>query len=123
MAGESEAAIRHLELALRLSPRDPGVHWTYHGLALAHFASGNYGEAVTWARRAVSHHPEFTFGLRTLATSLAQAGQTDEARKVLARAMAQDPDFTLAGGRRVLLTALPAFAERYMDGLRKAGLS
>ncbi len=84
---------------------------------------GNNGEAAKWARQAVSHHPEFTFGLRTLATSLAQAGQTEQARKVLVRATALEPDFTLAGGRRVLLTAVPTFAERYMDGRRKAGLS
>ncbi len=122
MAGESEAAIQHLELALRLSPRDPGVHWIYHSLALAYFGSGKYNEAVTWARRAVLQRPEFTFGLRTLAASLSQSGRTDEARNVLARAMALEPDFTLAGGRRVLLTAHPAFAERYMEGLHKAGL-
>jgi TolB-like protein/Flp pilus assembly protein TadD len=123
MAGESEAAIVHLEKAIRLSPKDPGMHWIYHGLALAYFGDENYDEAVTWARLAVSHHPEFAFGLRTLATSLAQAGRTEEAHKVLLRARALEPDFTLAGGRRVLLTALPTFAERYMDGLRKAGLS
>jgi hypothetical protein len=33
----------------------------------------------------------------------------EEARKVLARAPALEPDFTLADGRRVLLTAAPTF--------------
>jgi adenylate cyclase len=121
MAGEWQAAIEHLELALRLSPRDPAVHWTYHSLALAHFAAQNYSEAIHQARQALAHQPEFTFALRTLAASLAQTGQLTEAREVLARARKLDPEFTLAGGRRVMLTGLPGFAERYIEGLRLAG--
>ncbi len=122
MAGESDAAITALDTAMRLSPKDPLAVWTYNAMAMAHFGNERDDEAVTWARRALSHNPEFAFGYRTLATSLAHAGQLDAAREALDRATQIEPNFTYAGGRRVLLTGSPEFAKRYMDGLRMAGL-
>jgi len=119
MAGESAAAIDSLEVALRLSPRDPGVYWVYHALALAHFAAERYDEAIKWSRDALSYNPEFAFAHRTLAASLAYDAQPDAARAALMRATELDPNNTLAGGQRALLTD-PAFAERYLQGLRMA---
>jgi TolB-like protein len=122
MAGESDAAIEVLNRALQLSPRDPGVSWTYHAMALAYFAKENYPESVNWAQRAVSDSPQVTFFHRTLATSLAHAGRVDEARAALARATDLEPAFTLGGGRRIMLAGNPEMADRYMSGLRMAGL-
>jgi len=122
MAGEFDAAIKVLDTAMWLSPKDPLVFWTYNAMAMAHFGEERNEEAASWARRALSHNPEFAFGYRTLATSLAHAGQVDAAREALARATEIEPNFTYAGGRRVLLTGSPEFAERYMEGLRMAGL-
>jgi len=122
MAGEFDAAIESLNRALRLSPKDPDVDWTYNAMALANFAKGNYDESVRWARRAVSHNPHLAFWHRTLATGLAHAGRLDEARTELARATELDSDFTLGGGRLILLVGNPQMADRYMSGLRMAGL-
>ena len=121
MAGESQAAIQALESAMSLSPRDPFAFWTYHALAMAHFAEGRNEEAIVWARRSLAHNPEFAFGYRTLATVLANDGQLDAAREALARATEIEPEFTYASGRRVMRTGSPEFAERYMGGLRLAG--
>jgi TolB-like protein/cytochrome c-type biogenesis protein CcmH/NrfG len=121
MAGESEAAIEALESAMRLSPRDPFAFWTYHALAMAHFAEGRNEEAIVWARQSLAHNPAFAFGYRTLATVLATDGQLDAAREALARATKIEPEFTYASGRRVMRTGSPEFAERYMSGLRLAG--
>ena len=122
MAGESTAAVAALETAMRLSPNDPLVFWTYHAFAMAYFGEGNDDLAITWAQRALSHNPEFVFGYRTLASSLAHAGRLEEAREALKRANELQPSFTYATGRRVLVTGSPEFAERYMGGLRIAGL-
>ncbi len=122
MAGESDAAIESLNRALRLSPKDPDVDFTYHAMALAYFAKENYDESVGWARRAVSHNPRMAFWHRTLATGLAHAGRVDEARAELARATERDPDFTLGGGRLIMLAGNPQMVDRYISGLRTAGL-
>jgi len=122
MAGESDAAIKVLNRALRLSPQDPAVSWTNHAMALAYFAKENYTESVSWAQRAVSFNPQVAFFHRTLATSLAHAGRVDEAHAELARATELEPDFTLGGGRRIMLAGNPQMADRYMSGLRIAGL-
>ena len=121
MAGYSEEAIEYLERAMRLSPRDPFVPWTYHSLALAHFSAARYQEAVQWAERAVNSNPEFGFAHRTRAASLAALGRLEEAKAALARAEVAEPDFNLAAGARLLITADPAVASRYLDGLRLAG--
>ena len=123
MADESEAAIEKLERAMRLSPSDPAAYWTYHGFALAHFSERRYEEAVEWAGRAVLQNPEFTFALRALAAGLAHLGRIEEARQGMERVTALDAEFTLSGGRRVMLTGRPELAERYLEGLRVAGMS
>ena len=122
LAGRPAEAIRHLEKAIQLSPKDPGMVYVFHGLALAHFAAGRYEEAVDWAKQALSHQPDFAFAYRTLATTYAHLGQLEEARAALHDAVRRAPAFTLASGRRVLLAADPLVGERYLDGLRKAGM-
>jgi len=122
MAGESDSAIEILNQNVKLSPNDPLGAYTYHALAIAYFAKANYDEATQWARRALTYNPKSAFFLRTLAASLALAGHADEARDVLARATELDPKLSLAGGGRLMLASTPEMAERYMSGLRAAGL-
>jgi adenylate cyclase len=122
MAGESDAAIETLNRALRTSPKDTLESFTYHAMALAYFAKENYEESVRFARGALSRNPQVAFFHRTLAASLAHAGRVDEAHAALARATELDPNFTLGGGRRIMLAGNPEMADRYMSGLRMAGL-
>ncbi len=123
LAGQSERAIAHLEEAIRLSPQDQGIAWTYHALALAHFSAGEYEPAVDWAGRAVNQMPDFAFAYRTLASSPAQLGRLEAAHNALDDAKRLAPEFTLAAGARVLLTAEPTVGRRYLDGLRLAGMA
>ena len=123
LAGRSNQAISELQAAIRLSPRDPAIHWTYQGLALAHFAAERYEEAVGWAQRALQRRPDFAFAYRTLAATYVHLGRQEEAGQALDQALQLAPDFTLAAGRRVLLTADAQVRERYLEGLRLAGLS
>ena len=93
------------------------------GLALAHFAAERYEEAVGWAQRALQRRPDFAFAYRTLAATYVHLGRQEEAGQALDQALQLAPDFTLAAGRRVLLTADAQVRERYLEGLRLAGLS
>ncbi len=123
LAGKHDEAIAYLEKSMRLSPKDPAIWWVYHGLALAHFAAEQYEEAVSWSDRALQRKPDFGFAHRTLAASRAHLGQLTEARAALDEALELAPEFTLADGRRVLLTAEAGVRQRYLDGLREAGLA
>ncbi len=59
---------------------------------------------------------------RTLAASYAQLGRLDEARAALEEELRLEPDLTLEKVRGQLRTSDPDFLERWLDGLRKAGL-
>ncbi len=122
LAGQPDEAIEHLDEAMRLSPQDPAIFYALHAVALAHFSAERYAQAVEWASRSVQTQPDFAWGYRTMAASLAHLGRLDEARQALEKAVERQPEFTLAGGQRVLLTADAAVGERYLAGLRLAGM-
>ena len=54
--------------------------------------------------------------------ALVQLDRIDEARQVLDRVFAIKPDLDMDFVRNTAATMYPALAERYVDGLRKAGL-
>jgi TolB-like protein/Tfp pilus assembly protein PilF len=55
--GDLEIAIEHLSRAMRLSPLDPVIHAMHTATAHAHFLAGRYGEASSWAARALRENP------------------------------------------------------------------
>ena len=94
--GQSDRAIPHLEQAIRMSPHDPQNAIFFVGLAAAHYLTGQYSEAVNFGRRAVQHRSTFTGGHRILCASLAQAGQSAEARVALQRLKELQPEISTA---------------------------
>jgi adenylate cyclase len=121
LGGYSERAMKNLNMALRLSPNDPLNFQTFTGLAFAHFAARRYAEAIEWARRALEERPGFATGLRVLAASYGQVGRIEEARSAFEEMMRLH-SFSASTFRSALGAADPEFLERYLDGLRKAGL-
>lgn len=120
--GRSDEAIRHFEQALRMSPRDPFNSFFYVGIAAAHYLAGRYAEAIKWAKQAVQLRPGYIGAHRILCASLAQAGQAEEARTVLQTLRQMHPEISLAWIRQsVPYTAGPM--EKFLDGMRKAGLT
>ena len=111
------------EIAFRLSPRDAHVVTWYSNLALAAFIGGRVTEAVDWAQKSVQASPNFPGGPRTLAASYGDLGQIPEARAACEKFHQLLPHATIVQQRE----SLPYFRdtevmERYLDGLRKAGL-
>ena len=120
--GQSDEAIRHFELALRMSPHDPLKAFFYSGTGVAHYYAGRFDEAVEWARNAVRERPGFTASRRILCASLAQAGRTDETNEEMAALRTMQPNISIAWiEQHVPYTAraMPHF----LEGMRKAGLS
>jgi TolB-like protein/Flp pilus assembly protein TadD len=121
-AGQSEAAVERVQEAFRLCPYSPLDMIWYANLSVAALVAGDLETAAGWARRSVQESPEFPGGHRLLAASSAQLGRLEEARGALEAALSLVPEATISGLRIQVPFKDPADLERYLDGLRKAGL-
>jgi adenylate cyclase len=92
--GDAPSALSRAERGLRLSPLDPDAFWYQTSLTLAHYASGNYEEAVVCGRKVAAAKPIFTANLRFLAASLAALGRQAEAREAAHLLLQLQPRFS-----------------------------
>jgi adenylate cyclase len=123
VAGDYDAALEQFETAFRLSPRDVHIAIWYGNLAIAAFVVGRDEEAAEWARKAVEGNPQFPSGHRTLAASAGNLGRLTEAETARERLQELLPHVTIAQLRENLpYFTDPDDLERYLDGLRRAGL-
>jgi Flp pilus assembly protein TadD len=90
--------------------------------ALAHFVAGHYVEALTWAERAFRHQSNSLATIRLMAASNAMSGRLAEAQRAIARCQALDPDLRLSNLKDRVGPYRPEDFERYVMGLRLAGL-
>ena len=107
---------------MRMSPRDRQNVIYMGGMAVAHYLSGRYEQAIEWARKGVQQGPSVTAPHRILCASLAQAGRLDEAQAVLARMREMQPHISIAWVER-MVPYTPVQMNHFLDGLRKAGLA
>jgi TolB-like protein/Flp pilus assembly protein TadD len=150
--GEHEAAESHLERALAKGAHDPQIlimagfirlwqgrieearsigerlhrldplnpRWVHELLAFVHYLRGDYGTSLESFRRWGS--VETQRSLANLAACLAQLGRIDEAKATLQRANAATPGFTVDGYFRGSPYRRREDLDRWLDGLRKAGV-
>lgn len=121
-AAQDREAIAHGEEAMRLSPLDPEKAFFLGGIAIAHYMAGRFSEAAECTTEALRLRPGFQGAQRLRAASLAQAGQIDEARTWLATARRDHPALSLDWIRASVPYQTPELMERFLDGMRKAGL-
>jgi TolB-like protein len=119
--GQSDAAISHLEEAIRMSPHDPQNAIFYVGLAAANYLADRYTDAIGFGRKAVQQRYGFTGGHRIYVASLAQAGQMDEARAALARLKELQPNLSVAWIENYV-PYTPGPMAKFLEGMRMAGL-
>jgi tetratricopeptide (TPR) repeat protein len=119
--GDYDEALQHADKAVRLNPHDSHSLWSV-GPTSAYFAAGHYEEAVASARKMIEAVPESPVPLRYLISSLAHLGRMDEARAAKDRLLTVVPGQNL----RMLKAHLPSGnaerLDRFVDGLRKAGV-
>ena len=119
--GQSDQAIIHSNLALRMSPQDPQNAIFNVGLAAANYLAGQFAEAIGCARKAVQQRSGWPPGHRIYCASLAQAGQLDEARAALDRLKDLQPDISIAWIEQNV-PYQPGPMAKFLEGMRKAGL-
>ncbi len=118
--GQPEEALAAVATAARLNPNNPFFYLDV--TARAQFMLGRYAEAARTYAEVIKRNPEFVSGHRGLAASYAHLGQLDEAEWEANEVLALQPDFSLERMRQLSAFKRAEDLERYIDGLRKAGL-
>ena len=88
----------------------------------AYYLMGRYDAAIAEFERVVERNPEFPRGHLALAAAYAQVGRIEDAEWEAEESLTLLPDFTLARVRQREPYKDPAHLNRYIEGLRKAGL-
>ena len=121
-AGKRDAAMPNLEEAVRLSPRDPLMVIWFIAMAWAELLAEQYDKAVEYARQAIEANPEFTDNYAVLAAACGQLDRGPEAGAALDELRRRMPDLTASDDRLQRPFRRSADRNRFLDGLRKAGL-
>jgi TolB-like protein/Flp pilus assembly protein TadD len=111
----------HIQEALRLSPRDVGVHRWMGYVGNAKILIGADAEAVVWLRQSLKANPNYPFAQFLLAAALAFLGELDEARAAVRAGLALDPTFTVRRFIRISLGPRGG-SGRVREGMRLAGV-
>jgi Flp pilus assembly protein TadD len=122
-AGQDREAIAHGKEAIRLSPLDPEMAMFLGGIAVAHYLAGRYEDAVRYSDELLRLRPGFQGAQRMRCASLAQVGKIEQARKFLDTVRLEQPQLSLDWIRASVPYQTPELMERFLDGMRKAGLT
>ena len=120
--GRPDEALQAFARAERLSPLDPFTFNIHIGIGLAHFSAGRYAEAVRYPQMVLDERPGLTWPYRDLAAFRAQLGDMEGARDALAKFVYLRPPITLASIADGLKFMGGPLLERYVEGLRMAGM-
>ncbi len=122
--GDFDNVVLHADRAERLSPRDPARVLWYMARSWGAILAGRYEDSLPWARRMAESSPDFPPGWRHLAADYAQLGRLEEAWQAMQQVLRLAPNLSVALSRlRVPYGPEQREGmERYLDGLRNAGL-
>ena len=120
--GEPEIALQRLERYGELAPFDPYYSWFEHLYTIAYAFKGDYERAAIVGRRVSKAIPEYVAGYKPLIASLGHLGRRDEAKPYVAKLLSLEPHFTVERFGRVYPFKHSSDRERYMEGLRRAGV-
>src|SRR5262249_11935437 len=120
--GDTELAIKHFMNSIRLNPRDPNIVASFHGIAHAHFCSGDYDEASAWCEKALAEAPNYPQVLRMAAGADAPGGRLERAQKAARRVRELDPAFRVSDMKDRFPSRRPEHPAKFEAGLRLAGL-
>jgi hypothetical protein len=90
--------------------------------AVAHVIKGDYERAAVLGRRVTKARPEFVNGYKPLIAALGHLGRRDEAELYVKKLRTLEPDFTVQRFAQMYPFKHESDRERYMLGLRLAGV-
>jgi TolB-like protein len=118
--GRPEEALKAINTATRLNPRNPFFFRQIAGHA--HFLLGRYEEAASVFETVLERNPNLLPAHLVLASTYAHLGRIEDAQWEAQEVLTLQPNFSLAQERERSAYKRPADRERYIEGLRKAGL-
>jgi adenylate cyclase len=121
-AGDYDPTLSHTAEAIRLSPRDPLLIIWHLCNAWAALLSARDLEAVQFATEAMEANPEFPDVYAVLAAAHGHLGNAAEAGGALQEFLRRSPVLTTDDERLNRPFGTPEQRQRFLDGLRKAGL-
>ena len=117
-SGQPLEAIPNIEQAMRL---DPALNSQFlHFLGMAYLLAGKYETAAALLRQRVVMVPNTDFSRALLASALGHLGEIDDARRVWAKLMEINPNYSFAAHMGRQPFKRQEDVERIADGLRKA---
>jgi tetratricopeptide (TPR) repeat protein len=123
MADSPDPAIEQYEIATRLSPRDCDLWSIRTATALTHFVAERLEQALIWAESALQLRPDLAFTFGTVASISALCGDLPKAKQALSSMLNINPNMTIERFAPVLASTHPGIAQRYLRGLKLAGLA
>jgi TolB-like protein/class 3 adenylate cyclase/Flp pilus assembly protein TadD len=120
--GSSDLALAALQDSMRLSPRDYLTVIWHTCCAWSHLHAESFAEAMDCARQAIDFNPSFPDSHGTLVAAAAHLGRMAEAHAGLDGLMRLLPGLTLTDPRLTRPFRHQTDRERFLDGLRMAGL-
>jgi len=120
--GDYEAALTHIDESIRLSPRDPLLIIWHLCKGWAALLSERYREAVEFTTSAVEANAEFPDNYAVLAAAHGHLGNAAPARAALDELLRRMPGLSASDERLNRPSGSAAQRERFLEGLRKAGL-
>ena len=119
-AGRAEEGIGLIEKGMRIDPRYPLPYLSY--LGHAYRMAGRYEEAIAACKKAVVHNPNYLPAHIFLAATYGELGREEEAQAEATTVLRISPNFSVEEMRQRLPYKDLAAMERFLAGLRKAGL-
>ena len=120
-SGHPKEGRAELEKCIRLDPRNPNNNLQLLVITISHYLSREYDAAVEAAKRGIRAYPDHSNQYRWLAAALGQTGRIEEAKEVLAKAIAMAPAAFDMFVRRRVPWHRPEDHAHMLEGLRKAG--
>ncbi|MGH7047792.1 MAG: winged helix-turn-helix domain-containing tetratricopeptide repeat protein [Stellaceae bacterium] len=120
-SGNPKQGLVSLERSIRLDPRGPQRVIRLNQIALGLYYCREYEPAVEMANEVIRTYPDYPHSYRWLAAALGQLGRTDEAKQVLAKAIAIAPAAFEMFVRQGVPWIRPEDHAHMLEGLHKAG--
>jgi adenylate cyclase len=126
-AGRAREAFSPVQIALRLSPKDPAASDWHFFLCLAHVHVHQYNEAIEECRRSINLNKLNWLPYPYLISAYGATDQLEMAQQTLTELNAIRPDFSVQWFQQIgyAHSSNPQMRQEYddiLDGLRKAGV-